>query len=147
MAISNAKILMHFSTETHGGNFIKRHSETVMVWNCQNADCSLSNKFYCVAYYNFRHTLAPCCALTCSSLRQASASAPFGCDAFRAALSSYSAVLSRSRNLPDFILWLTEWWVGDNSWGGRSFIGVSPQSKWGIRGSRMFVRTGEKIVF
>ena len=25
--------------------FFKQHSETVMVWNYQNADCSLRNKF------------------------------------------------------------------------------------------------------
>jgi len=26
-------------------NYIKQHSENVMVWNYQNADCSLRNKF------------------------------------------------------------------------------------------------------
>ena len=37
-------------------NFIKQHSETVMLWNYQNADCSLRKNFYRVIYYNFRHT-------------------------------------------------------------------------------------------
>ena len=31
LAISNAKILTYFSDEIYGSNFIKRHSETVMV--------------------------------------------------------------------------------------------------------------------
>jgi len=30
-AISNVKILMHFSNKIYGSNFIKQHSETVMV--------------------------------------------------------------------------------------------------------------------
>jgi len=30
-----------FSNKIYGSNFVKRHSETVMVWNYQNADCSL----------------------------------------------------------------------------------------------------------
>jgi len=33
-----------FSDKIHGSNYIKRHSETVMVWNYQN---------YCIIYYNF----------------------------------------------------------------------------------------------
>ena len=39
--------------------FIKQHSETVTVWNYQNADCSLRKKIYRVIYYNFRHTFVP----------------------------------------------------------------------------------------
>ena len=31
LAISNAKILVYFSNKIYGSNFIKRHSETVMV--------------------------------------------------------------------------------------------------------------------
>jgi len=38
LAASNAEII-------YGSNFIKQHSETVMVWNYQNADCSLRKKF------------------------------------------------------------------------------------------------------
>jgi len=45
LAICNAKILIYFSHKIHGSNFIKQHSETVMVWHYQNADCSLRKKF------------------------------------------------------------------------------------------------------
>jgi len=59
-AISNAKILIYFSNKIYGRSFfIKQHSETVMVWNYQNADCSLRKEFYCIIYYNFRHTFVP----------------------------------------------------------------------------------------
>jgi len=37
-----------------GSNFIKQHTEAVMVWNYQNADCSFKNKFivsFIVNYY------------------------------------------------------------------------------------------------
>ena len=44
LAISNDKILVYFSN-IYGSNFIKQHSETVIVWNYQNADCSLRKKF------------------------------------------------------------------------------------------------------
>jgi len=40
LAISNAKILIYFSSKIYGSNFIKQHSETVTVWNYWNADCS-----------------------------------------------------------------------------------------------------------
>ena len=33
-----------FLNKTRDSNFIKHHPETVMVWNCQNADCSLRKK-------------------------------------------------------------------------------------------------------
>ena len=36
---------MHFSNEIYESNSIKQYSETVMVWNYQNADRSLKNKF------------------------------------------------------------------------------------------------------
>jgi len=49
---------VYFSNKIYGSNFIKQHSDTVMVWNYQNADCSL-RKNYCVIYYNFRHTFVP----------------------------------------------------------------------------------------
>ena len=29
----------------YGSNFIKQHSETVMVCDCKRADCGLKNKF------------------------------------------------------------------------------------------------------
>jgi len=35
----------HILNKIYGNNFIKQHSETVMVWNYQNADCSLKNNF------------------------------------------------------------------------------------------------------
>ena len=35
----------YFSYKIYGSSFIKQHSETIMVWNFQNADCSLKNKF------------------------------------------------------------------------------------------------------
>ena len=37
-------------------NFIKRLSETVTIWNCQNADWFLRKKMLSVICYNFRHT-------------------------------------------------------------------------------------------
>jgi len=41
LAISKAKTLMHFSNKTHGSNFTEHYSESVTVWDQQNADCSL----------------------------------------------------------------------------------------------------------
>jgi len=32
LAISTAKLVIHFSNKIHGSNFIKQHPETVMVW-------------------------------------------------------------------------------------------------------------------
>ena len=58
LAISSAQILMYFSKILYGSTLIKQYSETVMVRNYQNANCSLRKKFYCVIYYNFRHTFA-----------------------------------------------------------------------------------------
>ena len=53
-----------------GSNFIKQHSETVTVWNCQNADCSLKKNKFIVSLIiiNFRHSFVPyrshrCCYL------------------------------------------------------------------------------------
>ena len=40
LAISNDKMKIYFPNKIYGSNFIKQHSETVMVWNYQNADCS-----------------------------------------------------------------------------------------------------------
>ena len=45
LAIYNDKILLFFSNKICGSNFIKQHSETVIVRNYQNADCSLRKKF------------------------------------------------------------------------------------------------------
>ena len=63
LAISNTEISVYFSNKTYVSNFIKQHSETVTVWNYQNADCSLRKKLLCVIYYNFRHNFAPSCEL------------------------------------------------------------------------------------
>jgi len=47
LAISSAKISIYFSSKNkvNGSNFIKQHSETVMVLNYRNADCTLKDKF------------------------------------------------------------------------------------------------------
>ena len=47
LAISNAEMLIFFSKKICGSNFIKRHSETVMVCNYQNVDCLLRKKLLC----------------------------------------------------------------------------------------------------
>jgi len=47
LVISYAKILLYFSYKIYGSNSIEQHSETVMVWNYQNADCSLRKKILC----------------------------------------------------------------------------------------------------
>ena len=59
LAISSAKILLYFSNKMYASNFIKQHSETVMVWNYQNADCSLRKKIYCVISFIIPHTFIP----------------------------------------------------------------------------------------
>jgi len=65
----NAKRSIYFSNKIQSSNFIKQHSETVIVRNYQNADCMQFNKnIYCVIYYNFRHTFVPyedLCFLNC----------------------------------------------------------------------------------
>jgi len=38
---SSAKVLIYFSNRIYGSSFIKQPSETVVVWNRQNVDCSL----------------------------------------------------------------------------------------------------------
>ena len=43
----------------YGNNFVKQHSETAMVWNYQNADCILTNKFIVPFIKIFRHTFVP----------------------------------------------------------------------------------------
>ena len=43
LAISNVKIYF-FSNKIYGINLINKHSETDMVRNYENADCSLKNK-------------------------------------------------------------------------------------------------------
>jgi len=46
LAIFNAIIYKYiFSNKIYRSNFIKHYSKTVMVWNYQNVDCSLKNKF------------------------------------------------------------------------------------------------------
>ena len=37
-------INIFFANKIYGSNFVEQHSETVMVWNYQNADCSLRKK-------------------------------------------------------------------------------------------------------
>ena len=46
--------MLKFSNKVYRSNFVKQHSETVIILNYQNADCS--SKKYCVFYYNFRQT-------------------------------------------------------------------------------------------
>jgi len=41
------QILRYFSNKIYGNNFIRQHSETVMVWNYQSDDCSLRKKISC----------------------------------------------------------------------------------------------------
>jgi len=43
----------------HESNFVKQLSETVMIWNDQNADWSFKKWIYSVIYYSFRHTVVP----------------------------------------------------------------------------------------
>jgi len=44
LASLNAEILIYFSNKIHVNNVIKQHSETAMVWNFQDADCSQRKK-------------------------------------------------------------------------------------------------------
>jgi len=44
LAISNARMLIYYSNKIHGSNFVKQHSETVVVRNYQNVDFSLREK-------------------------------------------------------------------------------------------------------
>ena len=55
----HTSFLLYLSNKIYGSNYIKQHSETVTVWNYQNADCSLRNTFYCVNYSNFWRTFDP----------------------------------------------------------------------------------------
>jgi len=55
LTISNAKILIYFLNKLHGSNYIKQHSETVIVGNYQNADCTLRKKIIVSFFYNFLH--------------------------------------------------------------------------------------------
>jgi len=47
LAISNAKILIYFSNKIHRSNFIKQHSETVMVWNYRKCWLQFKKKILC----------------------------------------------------------------------------------------------------
>ena len=42
------KYIFQIKWAVYGMSFIKQHSETVMVWNYQTADCSLQKLIYCV---------------------------------------------------------------------------------------------------
>ena len=44
LAISSAEMSIYFSDKMYGSNFIKQNSETLIVWNYQNDDCSLWKK-------------------------------------------------------------------------------------------------------
>ena len=48
--ISIAEIEIYFSNKIYRSNFVKQHSETVMVWNYQNADCSLKKNKFIVSF-------------------------------------------------------------------------------------------------
>jgi len=41
LAMPNVKMVIYLSNKMYGSNVIKQHSETVIVWNYQNDDCSL----------------------------------------------------------------------------------------------------------
>jgi len=66
LAIFNAKILIYFSNKIYGRNFIKQHSETVMVLNYQNADCSLEKKIIVSFIIIFDTFSFPMCLYTAS---------------------------------------------------------------------------------
>ena len=53
LAISNDKIQMYFSNKIYGCNFIKQHSETVVIRNYQNADCSLKINIFMLFIVTF----------------------------------------------------------------------------------------------
>ena len=60
LAIFNIKTMNIFSDKIYGSNFIKQHSETVMIWNYQNADCTFAKNFFCVMNCSgHRHDIAP----------------------------------------------------------------------------------------
>ena len=44
LAFSTAKISIYFKQNIRKQFYIRQHSETLMVWNYQNADCSIKNK-------------------------------------------------------------------------------------------------------
>jgi len=71
LAISNAKVLIYFSNKIYGRNFIKQHSETVMVWNYQNDDCTLRKTFYCVRAGSMKRpsVCLSVCLSVCPSVR------------------------------------------------------------------------------
>ena len=60
LVISNAKILIYFSNKIYGRNFIKQHSETVVVWNYQiliavkRIYCAIAIVFGTVSFAIFR---------------------------------------------------------------------------------------------
>jgi len=58
LIISNAiaNILIYFSNKIYESNFIKQHSESIVVLNYQTAFCILSKEIYCVICFIFRHT-------------------------------------------------------------------------------------------
>ena len=56
LAISSSRILIYFSNKICGTVL----SNSTLVWNYQHVDCSFQERhFYCVVYYNFRHTFVP----------------------------------------------------------------------------------------
>jgi len=123
LAISNAKILIYFSNKIHGSNFIKQRSETVMVWNWQDADRSFRDKILLFDYYNFRHTVVRFSlrAAFTDVIRKRSLEAAFttttrvGWALVRVAISSVT-LTTLKRAATSFAAWWTEarwvavWW-------------------------------------
>ena len=67
LAISSAKIVIYFSNKIYRSDVIKQHSETVIVWDYQNADGSWRKIFFIALFIIIFSTLSfpyPFCALT-----------------------------------------------------------------------------------
>jgi len=59
LAISSAKIFVYFSNKIYGSDFVEQHTETVMVWNYENADCCLRKKILCQLWLFSAHFRPP----------------------------------------------------------------------------------------
>ena len=59
LAISSAKIFIYFSNKIYGSDFVEQHTETVMVWNYENADCCLRKKILCQLWLFSAHFRPP----------------------------------------------------------------------------------------
>jgi len=75
--VLNAKIWIYFSNKIYGNNLTKQHSDTVMVWNYQDADCSLRKNIvsFIIMSTHFRfllwwvHVCVFVCVYVCLSAR------------------------------------------------------------------------------